>query len=181
MFVAIFAKEFGTGVSRAKKWNVWCSGGEPVNSCYQKDTWLLWKPLKIERKGKIVLICRCKEVAAGREERLCVYGSQECSVVLPLIHADSGSLFSAPFEWLCYSNFGIEGLRLTRKGICIYFHSFSWNEEVQYLLWDYLEFWRLGKLISFLAAACWSSAPLGNKDLDFLWGFIWKRGCKRKV
>lgn len=71
-------------------------------------------------------------------------------------------------------------LRLTRKGICISFQPFSWNEEVQYLLWHYFEFWRLGRLISLLSAACWSSAPFGNKDLDFLWGFIWKRGCRGK-
>lgn len=58
MFIAIFAKEFGTGVSRAEKWKVWCSGGEPVNSCCQKGMWLLWKPLKIERKGKINISVR---------------------------------------------------------------------------------------------------------------------------
>lgn len=102
MFIAIFAKEFGTGVNRAKKWKVRCFGGEPVNSCCQKGMWLFWKPLKIERKGKIILICRCKELQgrllAGREERLRVYGLQECHVVPPLIRADSGSSFSAPWE-----------------------------------------------------------------------------------
>lgn len=99
MIIAIFAKEFGTDVSRAKKWKVRCSGGEPVNSCCQKGIWLFWKPLKIEWKGKIILIWRCQQLQgrllAGREEWLCVYGSQECSVVPPLINADSGSSFSA--------------------------------------------------------------------------------------
>lgn len=150
MFIAVFAKEFGTGVSRAKKWKVWCSGGEPVNSCCQKGMWLLWKPLKMERKGRIILICRCKELQgrllAGREERLHVHGWQECSVVPPLIHADSGSLFSAPWEWLCdCNNFRIVGLRLTRKSFCISFHSFSWKQEVQYLLWV-LEIWKVDLL-----------------------------------
>lgn len=181
MFIAVFAKEFGTGVSRAKKWKVWCSGGEPVNSCCQKGMWLLWKPLKIDRKGRIILLCRCKELQgrllAGREERFCVHGWQECSVLLPLIHADSGSLFSSPWEWLCYNNFGTVGLRLTRKAFEFLFTPFL--EMKKYSI--YSEFWRLGKLISCLAAACWCSAPLGNKDLDFLWGFIWKRCCKGKI
>lgn len=44
-----------------------------------------------------------------------------------------------------------------------------------------LNFGRFGKLISFLVAACWSSAPFGNKGLDFLGGFVWIRGCKGKV
>lgn len=192
MFIAIFAKEFGTEVSRQRIGSCSALGKNlfiPVVKreflCFNQSE-ELWRFEELS-ECEVVLTCTCEEFQAGllsgREEGLGVYGWQECSVALYLTNVWTlrwYMLVLALYFWTLGNDyftitFGLWSWDWPEKAFVFLFVHLLGMEKYSIYFWLIWKFGDLGSWFPF-----WLKPP-GLRHIDLFRGFIWERASREEL